>query len=194
MNFCIISGSSREDNNTLRLSKATEREIKELGYKQVSIIDFRGYDFPFFNGGYLERSNLTSFQKNTIDAMAKADVIIIYSPEYNWFPSAEVVNLIHQTASHGNSDLYNEKVFVFGGVSSGRGGKIPAIQLSTVVGKVINFLDLSSIVSSKIFESSFTQDNINESGEVVTEDTYKEEFMKFIKYSIKLGERWKENS
>ena len=90
--------------------------------------------------------------------------------------------------------MYDEKVFVFGGVSSGRGGKIPAIQMSTVVGKVINFLNLSSVVSSKIFESSFTQTNVNESGILVTEDTYKEEFEKFVQYSIKLGERWKEKS
>ncbi len=194
MNFCIISGSSREGNNTLRLAKATEREIRKHGNHEVSLVDFREYDFPFFNGGHLNRKSLTSFQEKVFNAMAEANVIIIYSPEYNWFPSAEVVNLVHQTASGGNSDLYDEKVFVFGGVSSGRGGKIPAIQMSTVVGKVINFLNLSSVVSSKIFESSFTQTNVNESGILVTEDTYKEEFEKFVQYSIKLGERWKEKS
>jgi chromate reductase len=188
-----MSGSSRDGNNTIRLSRATKNMLNKEGY-EASLIDFKEYDIPFFNGGYLNRANATEFQENIYSGMSQADVIIIYSPEYNWFPSAEIINLLNQIAGEKNADLFNEKVFVFGGVSSGRGGKLPAIQLSSVVGKVINFLNFSSMVSSKIFESSFTQDHVNENGIILTEDTYKEEFVKFIHYSIKIGLRWKEKS
>ena len=193
MKFCIMSGSSRDGNNTVRLSKATKNMLNKEGY-EASLIDFKEYDIPFFNGGYLNRANATEFQEKIYCGMSQADVIIIYSPEYNWFPSAEIINLLNQIAGEKNADLFNEKVFVFGGVSSGRGGKLPAIQLSSVVGKVINFLNFSSMVSSKIFESSFTQNHVNENGIILTEDTYKEEFEKFVHYSIKIGLRWKEKS
>ena len=188
-----MSGSSRDGNITIRLSRATKKILLEKGH-DVNLVDFCDYDIPFFNGGYLNRANASKFQEKVYSGMSQADVIIIYSPEYNWFPSAEIINLINQTASERNSDLYNEKVFVFGGVSSGRGGKLPAIQLSSVVGKVINFLNLSSLVSPKIFESSFTQININEGGTLQADDIYNQEFEKFVNYSIKIGERWKENS
>ena len=194
MNICILSGSSRKNSNTLRLSKATKLKLTEMTNAQIDVINFEDYDFPFFNGTPVDRENPSEFQASVFKLMQKADLIFVYSPEYNWFPSGEMVNLIHQIASEKNADLFDEKVFAFGGVSSGRGGKIPAIQLSYVFGKVINFLNLSSLVSSKIFESCFTQDSVNEEGKLSGDERYIDEFNRFIEYSLNLVKRWKENS
>lgn len=194
MNVCVISGSSRKGNNTLRLAKATEKLLKQKGVERVNVLDFQEYDIPFFNGGSVDRSNPTAFQAKVFDFMSKADVIFIYSPEYNWFPSGEIVNFIHQLATTDNMDLFSEKVFAMGGVSAGRGGKIPAVQLSYIVNKIINFLNLPSIVGSKIFESMFTPIELDVDGNHQGEESYLVEFEKFIDYSLNLGRRWSKNS
>lgn len=194
MKICIISGSSRKKNNTLRLAKATKNVLSKKGYEEVKILDFQEYDIPFFNGGSVDRNNPTEFQAKVFDSMSTADIVFIYSPEYNWFPSGEIVNFIHQLATTDNADLFSEKVFVMGGVSAGRGGKIPAVQLSYIVNKIINFLNLPSIVGSKIFESMFTPIELDEDGNHQGEESYKTEFEKFIDYSINLGLRWRNNS
>ncbi|MFT4522852.1 MAG: chromate reductase [Bacteroidia bacterium] len=192
MNVLIISGSSRTDNNTLRLAKAIQHICS--ADHSCTLVDFVQYDLNFFNKSNLHPSSLSSFQQNMLGAWEKADLVFILSPEYNWFPSAELVNLIHQIGNNNFAHLFDNKTFAFGGVSSGRGGRLPALQLSSIIEKLISFLDKSSIVSPKKFESHYTPDELTHDGHYTSDNRYKSTLENFVEYNLKLSERFRTGS
>lgn len=93
MKVGIISGSARKGNNTLRVAKAIQKELNN-----GIIVDFQEYDLPNFAEGWVAPDSETSFQQHLIKTIDEANLLIVLTPEYNWFPSAEVINMIHQLA------------------------------------------------------------------------------------------------
>lgn len=185
MRATILSGSSRSKNNTLRVSKAFQKLLDEKNI-EVDLIDFRDYDLQFFNGEEVDIDRLTPFQKKLVDSWDRADLVIVVSPEYNWFPSAELVNMLHQLGDKPFAHLFDEKVFAFAGVSSGRGGRLPGMQLSAVFEKLISFLHKYSVCSPAKFESHYSPQELSESGEFTDENIYQKSMKHFIDYNVNL--------
>ena len=190
MNIAIISGSPRQNSNTLRVAKAISLLSPCGETDEKFLIDFAGYDLPFLNQGNLEPGKLSPFQESLVNAINRSQLIYILTPEYNWFPSAELVNMIHQLANKNFKYLFEDKVFALAGISSGRGGRMPAVQLSYVFNKLINVFSSHSIVSGKIFESQFTPKVLNEEGQSLGNNEYDKGLMDFIQYSSRIGEKW----
>lgn len=190
MNIAIISGSARANNNTLRVAKAIQLQLTNLNY-QSNIIDFTFYDLPLINQGKLDKDNLSSFQENLITNWRNADLIITISPEYNWSATPELLNMYNAIGVKDYIDLFTEKTFAFVGVSSGKGGKMPCLQLIQVVGKLVSFSNSQSIISPKIFESHFTKDVIDENGNSLGNDMYDKGLLDFITYNLSIAQRWK---
>jgi chromate reductase len=182
----IISGSARPGSNTLRVAKAIKRIIEEKTGMKSSVIDFAPYDIPFYNGQDLQPGQLSAFQQDVADAMSRSGLIFLLSPEYNWFPSAEIINLIHRFGTNSFKNLWEDKVFATCGVSSGRGGRMPAVQLGYVVNKLLNVMNLHSVVSPKMFESQFTTKALNESGESLGNTEYDKGLEQFVDYNLTL--------
>lgn len=189
MNVTILSGSSRPDNNTHRVALALSETAKRLG-SSAEVVDFKDYDIPFPNGGSLHLPHLSAFQQQLHDAWDNADLVIMVTPEYNWFPSAEIINLLHQIGTHQFRHLFENKVFAFAGVSTGRGGRVPTIQLSSVMDKLIGILETHSIVCPKKFESQFTTRVLNENGLSLGNEEYDHGLTKFLEYALLLTKRW----
>jgi chromate reductase len=187
MNIVIISGSPRKNSNTLRVANAIAKS-KELQQHNTSIIDFHLSDIPFANHGEINTENLTPFQEKLLTDWKNSKLVIILSPEYNWFPSAEIINMIHRFGEPRFKYLFDEKIFALGAVSSGRGGRIPAIQLSYVISKLVNYMDCVSIVSSKILETQFATQVLDDKGNSLGNSMYDKGMEKFITYNIKLAE------
>lgn len=185
MKVGIISGSSRSGNNTLRVAKAISKELPGS-----EIVDFQDYDIPVFNGKGLDKGNESRFQKDLIRVMNDSDLLFILTPEYNWFPSAEIVNMIHTLGNGTYKHLFDNKVIATVGVSAGRGGRMPAVQLGYVLNKVISFLNLNSVVSPKNFEAQEIFSTTDSDGVLQENDTYNEGFRSFLEYSVKLAKRW----
>lgn len=185
----LLSGSSRRDNNTLKVAKALDLHFQKLN-ADSSLIDFQEYDFGFFNQGYLKEESLTPFQKTLINSWRNAKHIVLLSPEYNWFPSAEMINLLHHVGSQGFKDLFEDRTFSFVGVSSGSGGRLPAVQLSMVVGKIIGFLSTQSVVNSKIFEARFVPTCLDADGRSLGNDLFDDGLAEFADYMLNLAKRW----
>lgn len=82
MNICILSGSARENNNTIRVALAIKNLL--LSRHQVTLVDFRQYDIPFINQAQIIPQQLSSFQQQLANGMREAQLVIIISPEYNW--------------------------------------------------------------------------------------------------------------
>lgn len=189
MMIAILCGSSRKDSNTSKVGKAIARIAQTHGVPSTEIFmpDFHEYDLPFNQHGGLKMLHLTDFQAEIKNAMAAANMIFVLSPEYNWFPSAEIINLINHFGSKDFAECWQNKVFATCGVSNGRGGRIPAVQLSYVINKLINVMDFESIVSPKMFESQFTPKVLDPEGLSLGNEEYDKGLDKFVAYNLNLA-------
>lgn len=161
----ILSGSPRKGSNTLRLAKAIQHILNEqLPEEVVNIIDYSGYDIPSASQGFVDPQNLTPWQKNLFESTSQSNVVFVLTPEYNWFPSAEIIQTIHVMASRHFQSMWDNKIFATAGVSNGRGGRMPAVQLSYAINKIINVFSFESLVGAKMFESQFTDKALDENG------------------------------
>lgn len=191
MNITIISTSPRKKSNSLRFANYLQQTLTSMSFDEVNLVDFENYDIPFFGQGFLNKENLSEFQANLIQIWGEADLVFIVMPEYNWFPDAELINAINQLGGPAFGHLFNDKTFALAGVSSGRGGKMPAIEMSTMLNKVINFTQNYSIVSPRLYESHETPMNIDEKGQSTGNEVYETSVKAFVDYAVKVAKRWK---
>lgn len=189
MKACIISGSPQANSNTLRFSKALKHILDEQ-HIPTSIVHFEQYDIPFIHQGELSEATFTPFQKELYEKVSEAQLVFICSPEYNWMPSAELINMLHQIGSKTFKPFFNNKVFAVAGVSTGRGGKMPCIQLNYVLNKLINHLDCDSTVSSRNFESHYTHKELDEAGHKLGNEMYDKGIRAFVDFALRTAVRW----
>ncbi len=189
MNICILSGSPLSNSNSIRFCRMLKKKLSADDH-HISIIDFENYDIPFMNKGEVTPNNLNDFQKELIESVTNAQLVFICSPEYNWMPSAELVNMFHQVGSKAFKPFFDNKVFAVAGISNGKGGKMPCIILTFVLNKLINHLDCDSIVSSRNFESHFTDRELDVNGKIIGNELYEKGINGFIDYALRTTERW----
>lgn len=189
MNICIISGSARSNNNTLRVGKALKLRMEDLGCA-VSLVDFQEYDLPLINQGQISRELFTPFQSKLATNMEQAQVVVLITPEYNWSTTPEILNFLHRLGDAAFASLFNHKVFATVGVSTGKGGKAPALHLHTILNKIISFTNLDSMVSAKIFESHFTKEVLDVDGQSLQNQAYDKGLDEFIAFTMRVGKRW----
>ncbi len=189
MNITIISGSARANNNTLRVAKALQNKIELLKHT-VSIVDFTDYDLPLINQGKINQASLSNFQNSLIQNWRNANLVITISPEYNWSSTPELLNMYNAVGTNDFIDLFNHKTFAFVGVSTGKGGKMPCLQLIQVVGKLVSFSNSHSIISPKIFESHFTKEVLDENGNVLGNEMFEKGLNDFIDYNLFIADKW----
>jgi chromate reductase len=189
MNICILSASPYGNSNSIRFCRMLKNKMEKEGH-QCTIIDFEKYDLPFLNQGEVHMDNLTPFQKELVDSVTRSKLVFICSPEYNWMPSAELVNMFHQLGSKEFREFFNDKVFAIAGISNGKGGKMPCVQINYVLNMLINFIDCDSIVSSRIFESHFTHNELTVDGDIIGNEVYERGINGFIAYALRTADRW----
>lgn len=189
MNICIISGSARANNNTIRVAKAIAERMQLLGHT-TSLVDFVGYDIPLINQGEITPESFTPFQQHLTNSMIVANAILVITPEYNWSTTPEILNWLHRFGERRFAAHFQDKVFATVGVSTGKGGKAPAIHLHSVLNKIISFTNLDSVVSSRIFESHFTKDVLDEHGKSLGNPMFDAGLNDFIDYTLRITARW----
>lgn len=189
MNIAILSGSARANNNTIRVGKALQLRLNAMGHS-TSLVDFQHYDIPLINQGPVDEAVFTPFQHALAGAMKAAQAILIITPEYNWSTTPEILNFLHRLGDRKFKHLFEEKVFATVGVSTGKGGKAPALHLHSILNKIISFTDLNSFVSAKIFESHFTKEVLDEAGNSLGNAQFDAGLDDFIRYTLRVTERW----
>ncbi|MES2779164.1 MAG: NAD(P)H-dependent oxidoreductase [Bacteroidota bacterium] len=193
MNIAILSGSARANNNTIRVGKAIQLRLNKMGH-MASLVDFQHYDIPLINQGPIEESIFTAFQQELANAMKEAQAIILITPEYNWSTTPEILNFLHRLGDYTFKHLFDEKVFATVGVSTGKGGKAPALHLHSILNKIISHTDLDSFVSAKIFESHYTKEVLDEQGNTLGNILFDAGLDDFISYTLRMTERWNQAS
>lgn len=189
MNVALFSTSSRAKSNSLRFVKYAQHVLTEQGH-EVSLVNFEDYDIPLAGQGSIDPANLTPFQSALISAWQAADLIIFALPEYNWTAPPQATNTIHQLGTPALKYLFDNKVFAMVGVSNGRGGRQPALDMTTVTNKLISFTNSYSIVSPKLYESHETDKNLDENGHFNGHEVYERTARAFFDYTITVAERW----
>jgi chromate reductase, NAD(P)H dehydrogenase (quinone) len=185
MNIAILSGSARANNNTLRVGKAIQQRLIALEH-DTALVDFQQFDIPLINQGSITEETFTTFQSHLASSMQQADAVILITPEYNWSTTPEILNFLHRLGERKFSALFNEKVFATVGVSTGKGGKAPALHLHSILNKIISFTDLDTFVSSKIFESHYTKDVLDENGNSLGNHLFDAGLNDFIDYTLRM--------
>ncbi len=187
----ILSGSPRKNSNTLKVAKAIGKIISSRrSGEEIRIIDFNGFDIPSASKGVIRVDTLSEWQSHLYDSCRNSELVFILTPEYNWFPSAEIIQMIHCMASMPFREMWNEKVFATCGTSNGRGGRMPAVQLSYTLNKILNVLNCDSLVSPKMFESQFTDKVLDSEGHSLGSDEYMKGLELFVEFNLKTAARW----
>ncbi len=190
MNIALISTSSRKNSNSLRFVNYFRRVLTESGPHEVRIVTFEDYDIPYVGQESVKPDALTPFQQELIRAWEAADLVVFAMPEYNWTAPPQATNTIHQLGGPAFKHLFADKVFAMVGVSSGRGGRQPALDMTTVVNKIISFTNSYSIVSPKLYESHDTPANVDETGQFVGHEVYERTVRAFADYTLTVAQRW----
>ncbi|GAB3957322.1 hypothetical protein GCM10028805_49700 [Spirosoma harenae] len=190
MKIALISTSSRKNSNSLRFVKYLRHLLEEEGPHEVSIIDFEEYDIPLVGQGSVKKDELTPFQERLISAWEAAELVIFAMPEYNWTAPPQATNAIHQLGGPSFKHLFDNKVFAMVGISNGRGGRQPALDMTTVVNKIISFTNSYSIVSPKLYESHETANNLDEHSRFVGHEIYERTVRAFMDYTLNVAQRW----
>lgn len=191
MKTCIICGSPRKSNYSFRLALAMRYELENQTGQTPTLVDFRHYDIPLMAQGSPNPENLSAFQQHLKESMENADLVFLISPEYNWMPSAEVINFIHQMADKPYASMWDGKVFAICGVSSGRGGRFPVVQLSYVLNKILGFMGFDSFVSPRGLEMQFIQKTLDENGIIQDSPEFEKGLKAFVSQAVRNAKTWK---
>ena len=105
-------------------------------------------------------------------------------------PFAEIINTVHQLAGDSYKHIFDNKVIATCGVSVGRGGRMPAVQLGYVFNKIFNVFNLNSITSPKTFEAQEVIKCIDSDGNLLGNEAFNKGFDSFVQYSVKVAKRW----
>ena len=190
MKITLISTSSRKNSNSLRFVNYVRHLLTAEGQHEVSIVTFEHYDIPFVGQGSVKPDQLTPFQQELTSAWEAADLVLFAMPEYNWTAPPQATNAIHQLGGPSFKHLFDNKVFAMVGISNGRGGRQPALDMTTVMNKIISFTNSYSIVSPKLYESHETDKNLDENGQFVGHDVYERTVNAFLTYTLNVANRW----
>lgn len=190
MKIAIISSSPRVASNTLRFCNFVRTILEEHGEHEVTVVDFAHYDLPYVGTTWLKPDTLTSFQQEFISAWGGADLVFFASPEYNWTATPQILNAFHSLGVPAFKHLFEDKIFAMAGVSNGRGGRQPALDMTTVLNKVISFTTSFSIVSPKLYESHETDKNLDANGLFIGNEVYDRTVRAFVDYTLTVAQRW----
>jgi chromate reductase len=166
-----------------------QHRLRDLGH-EADIVDFQQYDIPLVAQGHIDEAAFTPFQQHLANSMRKAQLVIIITPEYNWSTTPEILNFLHRFGDRVFADLFADKVFSTIGVSTGKGGKIPALHIGSILNKIISFMDLTSVVSAKIFESHFTKEVLDEEGKSLGNMQFEAGLDNYIRYTLHIAAKW----
>ncbi len=189
MKIAIISTSPRKGSNSLKVAKYLKSILSEQ-QDDLSLFHFEEVDIPMVGRKKLDKDNLSEFQQKLLHVWGEADLVIFTLPEYNWTTSGELINALHQLGTKPFADLFNNKVFALVGVSTGRGGRQPCLEINMVVNKLISFLNQHSVVSPKIFESHETAKNLNAEGDSEGNDIYEKGVRDFVNFTLRIAQQW----
>lgn len=120
MNITIISGSPRANSQSSKVSNWLKDHSESLDGVSASVLDLHEVKLPLFDVG----ETAAPQAEDVLNQLAKADAVVLVSPEWNGMMSHSIVNLMQYV----DDQLANKPIMLVG-VSAGRNGHYPLIQM-----------------------------------------------------------------
>jgi NAD(P)H-dependent FMN reductase len=168
-NIPVIVGSTRRGRQTPKVARFIQRRLEERDGIESDLLDLAEYDFPIMEERLRQREDpppgLTEFS----DRIARADALVIVTPEYNSGYPGVLKNALDYLLPE-----YRRKPVGISSVSAGPWGGLSALtQLRQVV------LSLGALPIPAKFPVRKVQSSFNDAGE--TEDpAYEKSATRFI--------------
>ena len=122
MKFVIVSGSMRGNSQSLKVSNWLSTHAEKLQIES-EVIDLNTAGLPEYDGG----DSSDDVSKKVLGSLESSDAAILVSPEWNGTMSHGLANLLVTLGKQ----LAHKPVMLVG-VSSGRGGHYPLIQMRNI--------------------------------------------------------------
>lgn len=178
LNIAIISGSVRIGRKSHNVAKYFKTYITVNKLATVELLDLKEFNFPIMEEQLMNIANPSDSAKLFSEKVAKADAVILVSPEYNSGYPASVKNAIDLLVTE-----WHRKPIGIVGVSSGVFGGIHAItQLQSV------FLKIRALPISAIFPVPNVQDNFDEAGNAINKESIDKRAAGFLKELLFVAE------
>lgn len=184
----VISASPRTDSSSLRVARCLQH-LLDQHHIETRLVDFQESDIPCVGRGAMDPEHLSPFQERWIGGLRGAHLVLCAVPEYNWTLPGLWLDALHQTGVHAFADVFGGRVFATVGVSSGRGGRRPALLTNTVLAKLISFLGQDSVVAPGIFESHETASCLTRDGRSLGNQAYDAGLQRFLDAAITMAQR-----
>lgn len=118
MNIVVISASMRPESQSLKISNWLSEHLKSLDVES-SVLDLNTTTLPMFEPGTSPEN-----KSKVLHTLNSADGLVFVSPEWDGTMSYGLVNMLHYVGN----ELAHKPVMMTG-VSSGRGGHYPLMQM-----------------------------------------------------------------
>jgi NAD(P)H-dependent FMN reductase len=176
--IAIISGSVRIGRKSHSVAKYFNNYISNNKLATAEIIDLKEYHFPIMEEQLIHIAEPLAAVKLFSEKIAKADAVILVSPEYNGGYPAAVKNAIDMLVK----EWYRKPVGLVG-VSNGNFGGVHVItQLQTVL------LKIRATPISAIFPVPLVQDNFDEEGNALNKELTDKRAAAFLKELLWVAE------
>ena len=121
MNICILSTSSRDNSESRNVSDLIKSKLATQGIN-ATVIDLYELSLPIYDatgeGKWVDRL------KPVLDTLEQADGIVFVCPEWDGMMSVALHNFFHYL----KQEIADKPVYLVG-VSAGRGGRYPLLQM-----------------------------------------------------------------
>jgi multimeric flavodoxin WrbA len=120
MNVTIINASMRENSQSLKIANWLVKHANQMKI-EAELLDLQVLSLPMFDDrDYSSNAKVKMF----LDQLNKSDGFVFVSPEWNGMMSQGLINMMHFV----KTELAHKPVML-AGVSSGRGGHYPLIEM-----------------------------------------------------------------
>jgi NAD(P)H-dependent FMN reductase len=120
MKLLIFAASHRPDSLNRKLAKLAQSYV-EAKKVTVDFAEYAEFDMPVYNDVTSEKS-IPDIAKSFAKRAAKADGIIISSPEYNWSYPGSLKNIIDWTSRLDKNPLAGKTALLMSATPGSRGG------------------------------------------------------------------------
>ena len=96
-------------------------------------------------------------------------------------PTAEMIQFINRFSGNGLNHIWDNRTFATIGLSSGIGGRLPALHLKNMIDEVIGYSKSSGKTVSAIQEVNYVMDVIDIDGNLLENELFNQSFSGFIK-------------
>jgi azobenzene reductase len=120
MKLTVISASMRVESQSLKVAKWLTDHAQSLGL-DAEVLDLQSASLPMYNDS--DQQNLENVSQ-VLNQLKQSDGFVFVSPEWNGMMSHGLVNMMH----FASTELAHKPVML-AGVSSGRGGHYPLLEM-----------------------------------------------------------------